>query len=281
MPVGSRFEVRKIGLHDLRVALAMGWDDFLAMRGDLVFIGLIYPVAILLAGIYAYHASVLPLMFPMAAGSILFGPIVASGFYELARRRELGLDFRWRHFLDPFHNPVAHSVISLTCIVVIMFILWLMAAWYIYSATLGVSAPEAINSASEFLRAVLTTSEGQWMMAIGNLVGMGFAIVVLAISVVSFPMLVDRRISWITAMQVSVRVTWSNPGPILVWGLIVVVLLLLGSLPALVGLAVVLPVLGYATWHLYTRAVVRWSLPGAVMSGCAKLPDVRTEIDEA
>lgn len=257
---GGREEirVRRIGLHDLRMALSQGWEDFLEKRGDLVFVGLIYPAAVVLAGIYAYRVSILPLLFPLIAGSVLLGPAIASGFYELARRRELGLDARWRHFLDVFHGRTALSVISLACVVTLLFVLWMIAAWYIYAATLGAAEPQAAGEATGFFEAVLTTSAGWRMIVIGNLVGLGFAIVTLAVSVVSFPMLVDQPdVDWGTAMRTSARVAWENPGTVAAWGLIVVGLLVLGTLPALIGLAVVLPVLGYATWHLYTRAVVR------------------------
>lgn len=249
--------LRKIGLHDLRVALSQGWEDFLVKRGDLVFIGFIYPIVVVLASIYAYHASALPLILPLLAGSILFGPAVASGFYELARRREAGLDARWRHYFDVFAGPAALSIAALTGIVAILFLLWILAAGTIYSATLGTAYPDAAQTMSGLLRAAFTTAEGWRMMIVGNLVGLGFAAVTLAISVVSFPMLVDRRVSWKTAMVTSLRVAWANPVTTAVWGLIVVALLVLGALPALVGLAVVLPVLGYATWHLYKLAVLR------------------------
>jgi uncharacterized membrane protein len=248
-------QIRKLDLQDLRLALADGWDDFLDKRGDLVFIGLIYPAAVLLAGIYAYRESMLPLLFPFVAGAVLLGPAVASGFYELARRREQGLDASWKHFLAPFHGETAVSLISLAAVVSLLFVLWMIAAWYIYAATLGTTEPEATRSFSAFLEAVFTTSAGWTMIVVGNLVGLGFAIVTLAISVVSFPMLVDRPVEWGTAMQTSVRVARENPVTIATWGLAVVVLLVLGALPALIGLAVVLPVLGYATWHLYRRAV--------------------------
>lgn len=95
------------------------------------------------------------------------------------------------------------------------------------------------------------------MIVVGNLVGLVFALLTLAISVVSFPMIVDRPVNWATAAKTSFRVAWHSPITIAVWGLIVVGLLVLGAIAALVGLAVVLPVLGYATWHLYTRAVIR------------------------
>jgi uncharacterized membrane protein len=246
--------VRKIDLRDLRRALAQGWTDFLDKRGDLVFLGFIYPVVVLLAAIYALRASVLPLLFPLAAGSILLGPAVASGFYELARRRELGLDARWRHFLDVVRSPAAPSLLTLASVVAVFFVLWIAAAWYIFSMTIG---PEASGSVRAFLQAVLTTAEGWKMIIVGNLVGLGFAILTLAISVVSFPMLVDKPVGWEVAVRTSLRVSWENPVTVAVWGLIVVALLVLGSLPAFLGLAVVLPVLGYATWHLYTLAVAR------------------------
>ncbi|HWJ70541.1 MAG TPA: DUF2189 domain-containing protein [Sphingobium sp.] len=255
--VREDIHLRKIGLHDLRVALAQGWDDFLAKRGDLVFIGVIYPVMVLLAGIYAYQASALPLILPLLAGAILLGPAVASGFYELARRREAGLDARWRHFFDVFRGPAARSIAALTSIVAILFLFWILAAGEIYAVTLGAAFPEAARTIPEFLHAAFTTAAGWRMIIIGNLVGLGFALATLAISVVSFPMLVDRRVGWKTAMMTSLRVAWANPVTTIIWGLIVVALLVLGALPALVGLAVVLPVLGYATWHLYKRAVMR------------------------
>ncbi len=254
---GEDIQTRKLELQDLRLALAAGWDDFLDKRGDLVFIGLIYPAAVLLAGIYAYRESVLPLLFPLVAGAVLLGPAVASGFYELARRRELGLDASWRHFLDAFQGRTAVSVISLAAVLALLFVLWMIAAWYIYTVTLGAAEPGATGTIPGFLEAVFTTSAGWTMIVVGNLVGLGFAVVTLAISVVSFPMLVDRPVEWGTAMQTSMRVARENPVVVAVWGLIVVALLVLGALPALIGLAVALPVLGYATWHLYRRAVVR------------------------
>jgi uncharacterized membrane protein len=253
----EEIHIRKIGLHDLRVALIKGWNDFLNKRGDLLFIGLLYPAAILLASLYAYNQTVLPLIFPLVAGAVLLGPAVACGFYELARRRELGLDARWKHFLDVFHGPTALSIVSLASVVTLLFVFWMVSAWFIYARTLGLSDPGAAREISSFVQAVLTTPAGWRMIVIGNLVGLGFAVATLAISVISFPMLVDQRVDWGTALHTSVRVTMKNPFTIAMWGLIVVAMLVLGALPALIGLAAILPVLGYATWHLYTQAVVR------------------------
>lgn len=256
-PASDDISIRKIGLHDLRIALAQGWDDFLAKRGDLVFLGFIYPVIVLLAVMSASQMSILPLIFPLVAGSVLLGPAFASGFYELARRREAGLDARWRHYFDVIRKPGSSAMIDLTCVTTMLFIGWLAMAWLIYHVTLEKQGPEVVSSVSAFLNAAISTAEGWQMVIIGNLVGLGFAIVTLAASVVSFPMVVDKPVSWGVALRTSFRVAWHNPITVAAWGLIVVALLILGSIPALVGLAVVLPVLGYATWHLYTRAVVR------------------------
>lgn len=256
-PEPAAVSIRKIDLHDLRIALNQGWKDFLDLRGDLVFIGLIYPAAVLLAVIYAFQQSVLPLIFPLIAGAILFGPAVAAGFYELARRNEQGLDTRWRYFLDVARGPAAFPLTAMAAILFLLFMFWIIAAWLIYVSTLGAAVPEAAASVGTFLQATFTTSAGWQMIIVGNLVGLIFAVLALALAVVSFPMAVDRPVSAGEAMRTSFRVARRSPVTVAVWGLVVVAMLIVGSLPAFIGLAVVLPVLGYSTWHLYTRAVIR------------------------
>lgn len=271
--------VRDIGIEDLRIALRQGWNDFLTKRGDLVFLWLVYPAVVMLAALYVLENSVVALVFPLFSGAVLLGPAAASGFYELARRHAQGLDARWRHFFDVFRpsHPSFPSLAALTTVTAVLFILWIGAASMIYAATLAHGEPVAMNdflrtsmmyvgnlparqpaSFGAFLRDLFSTPQGWTMIVVGNLIGLVFAATTLAISVVSFPMLIDRpRIGWEVALRTSVRLTRRNPGTVALWGLIVVALLVLGSIPAFVGLAVVLPVLGYATWHLYTRAVER------------------------
>lgn len=266
VPASEEIQIRKLGLHDLRLALMQGWDDFNERRGDLFFLGFIYPVIPLLAAMFANNAPLLPLIFPAATGLMLLGPAAASGFYELARRRELGLDSRWRHFFDAARGPAGGSLVELAGLVTMVFLVWVLVAGIIYLETLG-TAPTPPATIAAFLQGVLATPEGWMMILVGNLVGLGFAAVTLAMTVVSFPMLVDRPVGVAVALRTSLRVSSKNPLIIAVWGLIVVGLMVLGSIPALVGLAVVLPVLGYATWHLYTRAVIR------PISGAAEIID--------
>jgi uncharacterized membrane protein len=252
--------VNHIDFSDLRWALERGVEDFRQLRGDLVFVGLIYPFVGLAAAMVALNQSLLPLLFPILAGISLLGPLVAAGFYELARRFERGDDIRWRHFFDVFTGPSAIALAGLGVILAGLFILWIASALAIYGfffgdANLGVSAPESVGA---FLTALFTTSAGWQMMIVGNLVGLIFAIVALAVSVVSFPMVVDKpELGATPAIETSMRAVARNPGTMIGWGLIVATLLVIGSIPLFVGLAVVLPVLGYATWHLYTRVVQR------------------------
>lgn len=244
--------IRKINYADLRAALAAGWQDFAEKRGDLVFIGVLYPAVGLLASIFVMQRSLLPVLFPMVAGLSLMGPLVAAGFYELARRREEGLDASWWHFLDIRHSPAIVSLAALGMMLLAVFSVWIAAAWAIYHMTMGAVLPSSFNG---FVNDVLTTGAGWRLIVIGNLVGFLFAAGVLAISLVSFPMVVHRGVSAEEAVATSVRAVMANPGPVAAWGLIVAALLGLGSLPLFIGLAVVLPWLGYATWHLYRRMI--------------------------
>jgi uncharacterized membrane protein len=222
--------VRTIKTADLDWALAEGWRDFRERRGDILVLALLYPALGFVAAAAALDDRVLPLFFPLVAGVSILGPAVASGFYEIARRREAGQESGWNHFLDPLRGPARNGMIVLTLGLAALFGGWLLAASAVATATLGDLPP---SSASAFLRTVLTTREGWTLIVVGNLVGLLFAAVTLALSLVAFPMVVDRSV-----------------GP-------VAGLLFVGSLPAFMGLAIVLPVLGYATWHLYTRMVER------------------------
>jgi uncharacterized membrane protein len=249
--------VRTIGAADLNASLREGMGDFLAMRGDLLFIGLIYTTVGLLAALLALGESVTPFFFPLAAGLSLLGPIAALGFYELARRREAGLEADWSHFLDVPKRPGWDSIVTVSALLIAIFLAWIVTAGALYEAFMG-GTPASVGA---FIRDLFATPGGWALIVFGNLAGLGFAILVLSLSVVSLPMLVDRDVDTRIALATSVRAVKANKAVMARWGLIVAALLFLGSLPAFVGLAVVLPWLGYATWHLYTRLVDRSALP--------------------
>jgi uncharacterized membrane protein len=248
------FEVRTVTAADLRDALRQGWADFLEHRGDLLFVGIIYPLVGFAAAAVALQDSLVPLFFPLAAGVGLMGPAVAGGFYELARRREQGLESDWSHFFDVVRRPSFDSFIAVAGLLLVMFFAWLAVAAGLYVALMGTAPPE---SATAFATRLFTTPEGWALIVLGNLAGLAFAAAVLTVSVVAMPMLVDKDVDARTAIHMSRIAVAANKGAMARWGVTVAALLVLGSIPFFVGLAVVLPVLGYATWHLYTRLVVR------------------------
>jgi uncharacterized membrane protein len=246
--------VRRIGVAELRDALARGLADFEANRTDVVFLCIIYPLIGLALGRLASGYGLLPLLFPLASGFALVGPFAAVGLNEISRRRERGGEVRWVDAFGVLRAPSIGSIMLLGLMLVALFLLWLVVAQTIYVVTLG---PQPPASATGFISDVFTTTAGWTMVVVGVGVGFLFALLVLAVSVVSFPLLLDRNFGICTAITTSMRFVAANPGAMALWGLIVAFGLVLGSLPLFVGLVVVLPILGHATWHLYRNVVPR------------------------
>jgi uncharacterized membrane protein len=248
----ARPAVRRIGLADIRDALARGIDDFRVMPTHAVFLCLIYPIVGVVLARLALGYDVLSLLFPLAAGFALIGPFAAIGFYELSRRREQGLDISWEHIFDVVRSPSRGAIAALGFLLLTIFVIWIAVAQAIYVANFGY---EPAASIPHFIRQIFTTPAGWTLIVVGNFVGFLFAVTVLTISVVSFPLLLDRDVGVVEAVLTSVRAVAANPWTMALWGLIVAALLVIGSLPLLFGLAVVVPILGHATWHLYRKAV--------------------------
>jgi uncharacterized membrane protein len=244
--------IRRIAIDDLTGALRQGWADFSAMPSHALFLALIYPVVGIVLAQLTFGYAILPFLFPLAAGFALIGPIAALGLYELSRRREAGLPSSAGNALDVLHSPSIGAIAALGGLLLALFVVWIAIAHAIYIASFGYSMP---SSASQFIHDLFATSAGWRLILIGNAVGFVFAVAALTISVVSFPLLLDREIGAATALSTSIRLVQANPATMAAWGLIVAVLLLLGSLPLFIGLAVVIPVLGHATWHLYRKAI--------------------------
>ncbi|MCU4180741.1 DUF2189 domain-containing protein [Bosea sp. BH3] len=250
---GEHPQIRSITPRDLTDSLRQGWEDFKAQPSHLVFIALIYPVAGILLAQLTVSYNIFPLLFPMLSGFALIGPFAAIGLYEVSRRREQGLDSSWRHALGLLRSPSIGQIVLLGAMLTGLFLAWLFSAWFIYRSLLALPADV---STTDFLRAVFTTFDGWVMIVIGNSLGLLFAILAFSISVVSFPLIIDRHVDAPTAIRTSIAAVEANPRVMMYWGLMVTGLLVLGCLPVLVGLIVVMPVLGHATWHLYRRVVV-------------------------
>jgi len=244
--------INDITTEDLKDALRKGFADFNAMPTHLPFLCLIYPVITFVAIRYYGNYDVLPLAFPLLAGYTLIGPLVAIGMYELSRRRETGADISRWHAFEVIHSPQILSIAGVALVLMGLYFVWMMAAWAIYTEFTGGVAPESVEA---FANLVLNTAQGQKLIMVGCSMGLVFSIIVLSISVISFPMLLDRNVSIVTAIHTSVSSVFANPVNMMKWGLIVSASLVIGAIPIFIGLAVVLPVLGHSTWHLYRKVV--------------------------
>ena len=244
--------VRQLDFDDLRWALRRGIEDFAASRTDVIMLCVFYPLLGLLFARFASGHDLLPLIFPLASGFALIGPLAGVGLAEMSRRREMGQTASWADAFAVLRSPAIISIFLLGGILLGIFLFWLVLANAVYDVTLG---PQPPLSASLFLQEVLHTTAGHAMAVVGIGAGFFFAVGAFAISVVSFPMLLDRNVTLETAIRTSVAVVASNPLTMAGWAAVIALALVIGSLPLLLGLIVVLPVLGHATWHLYRRAV--------------------------
>ncbi|HVX79556.1 MAG TPA: DUF2189 domain-containing protein [Bradyrhizobium sp.] len=244
--------IRTIGISDLHQALRLGWEDFKAVPSHAILLCVIYPVLGLILARIAFGYTVLPLLFPLAAGFALIGPFAAIGLYELSRRREKGEEATAWNAIDVLRSPSFGAMLGLGTLLLALFVVWIATAQAIYVAAFGYEPAAEIPG---FARQVLTTPQGWWLIIVGCSVGFLFALVALCISAVAFPLMLDRHAGAGEAMVTSLRTVGKNPVPMAAWGLIVAALLVAGSIPFFLGLAIVVPLLGHATWHLY-RAVI-------------------------
>jgi uncharacterized membrane protein len=258
----EHIRVRKISVSDLIDAFKRGVDDFMVKPSHIVFLCLIYPLVGVVLAAWTSGNNALPLLFPLVSGFALVGPFAAIGLYEISRRRELGLDTSWSHAFEIKNSPALPSIAAVGIMLFAIFIAWLLAAKLLYQQLFGLGAPASLSS---FLYDVFTTERGWTLIVLGHAIGFVFAAVVLCTTVVAFPLLVDRDAGAYEAIHTSVRAVLTNPIPMIVWGFIVAVLLIIGSLPVFAGLAVVLPILGHATWHVYRKVVE--PLPSARLAG--------------
>src|SRR6266446_4961477 len=206
--IRARPVIRTIGLADLKDALARGLADFFAIPTHAVFLCLIYPIVGLVLARAIMGYALLPLLFPLAAGFALVGPFAAIGFYELSRRREQGLDISWEDTLDVLHSPSRDAIAALGFLLLVIFAIWIAIAQAIYVANFGYQPAASIP---HFIRQIFTTPEGWMLIIVGNFVGFLFAVTVLIVSVVAFPLLVDREVGAVEAVLTSLRAVATNP----------------------------------------------------------------------
>jgi len=247
--------IRRIGVSDILQSVRQGFSDFEAYRSDVIFLCATYAIVGVVLARIAFGADLLPLLFPLASGFAIVGPLAAVGLYEMSRLREQGHEVGWANAFDVLKAPAIGGIAALGVILITIFALWMVTAWVIFQATLAPTLPGPVDITT-FVLAVLLTPPGQEMIVMGVGVGFLFALLAMMVSVVSFPLLLDRDMGLDTAIRTSFRAVIANPGPMALWGLIVATLLVAGSALVFVGLMVAVPVLGHATWHLYRKLIV-------------------------
>ncbi len=244
--------VRRIAVTDIAEAFVSGLRDFQAAPMFGLFFGAVYAAGGIAIYLAAFALGWTYLMYPMAAGFALIGPFVAVGLYEVSRRRERGDPLEWSAVLGVVFAQGRRELGWMAFVTLFIFVIWMYQVRLLLALFLGF---RSFASLSDFLHVVLTTPDGLMFLLVGNIVGALLALLLFSLTVVSFPLLLDRDVDFVTAMITSVRAVVTSPVAMIGWAAVVVVLLFLAALPVFLGLLVVLPILGHATWHLYRRLV--------------------------
>ena len=243
--------VRRITTADIAEALTQGLRDFQAQPLFGLAFALIYVVGGISIVLCVAAFGMVYLAYPLAAGFALIGPFVAIGLYEVSRRRELGQPISYRAI---WRTVTSRGEIGwMAFVTLFFFIIWMYQVRLLIALLLGLNA--SFSNLKEFMTVLLTTNEGLLFLAIGNLDGAVLSLILFSLSVVSFPLLLERDVDFVTAMITSVRAVVTSPGPMIGWAAVIIVLLMVSALPYFLGLLVTVPVLGHATWHLYRRIV--------------------------
>jgi len=213
----------------------------------------VYPVIGLVLARLVIGQGLFQMLFPIASGFALIGPFVGLGLYEISRQREQGMEVNWATAFQVLRSPSVSAIAGLGLLLTATFLAWLFVAQNIYDMTLGPYLPASITT---FAHDIVATPAGWILMGAGVGIGFVFAVIVFSISVVSFPLLLDRDdIGIDVAIGTSIRAVIANPWVMAVWAMIIAGSLVIGSIPFFVGLVLVLPILGHATWHLYRKLV--------------------------
>jgi uncharacterized membrane protein len=225
--------------------------DFVQSEAFGVVLGALYAVAGLLIVGLAWWAGYIYLAYPLAAGFALVGPFVAVGLYEVSRRLETGEPLSFGVLFRTIRAKGAGELGWMALVSVMALVLWIYVAGFLYAIFFGLRPIDF----AELVTTALTTPRGLVFLLVGTAFGALLATAVFAITAVAVPLLVDRDVDFVTAMITSVKAVGQNLRPMLAWAAIIVALLAIGTIPLFLGLVVVLPVLGHATWHMYRATV--------------------------
>lgn len=244
--------VNTIAWADVRAAIAAGWEDFRAAPLMGAFFGAVYALGGIAVFLVLRYLGTPWLIIPFAIGFPLLGPFAAVGLYEISRRRERGEPLAWRPILTVVLDQANRQIGWMSLVILFIFWIWIYQVRLLLALFLGL---QSFSSLSAFLDVVFYTPEGNLFLLIGTCVGGVLAFILFASTVISMPLLLDRDLDFVTAMIVSFQAVFQNLRPMLGWALLVGGLTVLALLPLFLGLVIVMPVLGHATWHLYRKVI--------------------------
>lgn len=240
-------ELGEVSLDMLAESLRRGWADMRRAPGYALMFSAVYVlIGLGLAAITLATGKSYWLIFA-AVGFPLLGPFAAVGFYEVSQRLSEGRALVASEIFAVIAHQRRRQLPSICAIIIMVFLFWFFLAHMIFALFLGLSTMTNVSSSWE----IYVTPEGQSMLLVGSAVGAVFALLLYSITVVALPLLLDREVDFVTAMLTSLRVVTENPLPMLIWAAVIAGLTFLAMLPAFLGLLLVLPLLGHATWHLY------------------------------
>lgn len=247
-----KLQINPLSMQDVRAAFADGWRDFRTYPAFGLFFGAIYAVGGIFIAVMLTYYHLPWMIIPVAIGFPLIGPFIAVGLYEISRRNQRGEAVGWTAILAEVFRQRERQLSWMAFVVLFIFWIWIYQIRLLMALFLGFRIPATLDA---FANVVLTTPQGLLFLAIGTVVGAVLAMILFTATVISMPLLLDHDVDFVTAMLTSMRTVIENPAPMLAFGLVVAALAIAALIPLFLGLLVVLPVAGHATWHLYRRAI--------------------------
>jgi uncharacterized membrane protein len=242
-------EVQTVAATDIGACLSAGLSDFLRAPA----FGMVFSAVYVLGGLVLFLVATASgqewWLIPFVVGFPLLAPFAAVGLYEVSRRIEIGEPLIWREVLGVVIAQRNRQIPSMAMVILLIFMFWVFMAHTIFALFMGLQSLTNITSSPE----VLLRGSGPVMLAVGSVIGTGFALALFSFTVAGLPVLLERELDFISAIILSVRAVIANAGVMALWGLCIAALLFLGMLPVFLGLFVALPVLGHASWHMYRR----------------------------
>lgn len=242
-------EIQTIGRADIGAALRAGLRDFARAPAFGLFFSAFYVAGGLV--IYAVYAASGQewWLIPVVVGFPLLAPFAAIGLYEVSRRLEAGTPLVWREVLGVVFAQKDRQIPSMAMVILLMFMFWVFVAHTIFALFMGLQAMTNVTTSL----GVLLEGNGPLMLAVGSVIGAGFALALFSFTAAGLPMLLEREVDFITAIITSIQAVARNFPVMILWGLVIALALFAGMLPVFLGLFIALPVLGHASWHMYRR----------------------------